>query len=110
MRAFVGLVTPPSILGRGYCTVLTVFIYTAAVSSNSPWSFVSAGMEHMLGPHWMELFEFVGVSASKPLFYTGKRPFRLVSVHYFTTRVPPCKVLATPSGRGGGGGSTVLRA
>lgn len=36
-------------------------------------------MEHMLGPNWIELFEFVGVSASKPLFYTGTRPFRLVS-------------------------------
>lgn len=40
-------------------------------------------MEHMLGPNWIELFEFVGVSASKPLFYTGKRPFRLVSVMYY---------------------------
>lgn len=51
---------------------------TIPVSSNSPWKFVNAGMEHMLGPDWIELFEFVGVSASKPLFYTGKRPFRLV--------------------------------
>ncbi|CAN0052201.1 unnamed protein product [Laminaria digitata] len=49
------------------------------ISSNSPWRFVSAGMEHMLGPNWIELFDFVGVSASKPLFYTGTRPFRLVS-------------------------------
>ncbi|CAN0421651.1 unnamed protein product, partial [Hapterophycus canaliculatus] len=51
----------------------------APVSSNSPWKFVNAGMEHMLGPKWTELFEFIGVSASKPLFYTGKRPFRVVS-------------------------------
>ncbi|CAM9285200.1 unnamed protein product [Scytosiphon promiscuus] len=49
------------------------------ISSNSPWKFVNAGMEHMLGPNWTELFEFIGVSASKPLFYTGQRPFRLVS-------------------------------
>eukprot|EP00904_Undaria_pinnatifida_P001496 jgi/Undpi1/11347/HiC_scaffold_30.g13644.m1 len=49
------------------------------ISSNSPWRFVNAGMEHMLGPNWIDLFEFVGVSASKPLFYTGTRPFRLVS-------------------------------
>lgn len=49
------------------------------ISSNSPWRFVSAGMEHMLGKDWKDMFEFVGVSASKPLFYTGNRPFRLVS-------------------------------
>lgn len=36
-------------------------------------------MEHMLGPEWTDLFDFIGVSASKPLFYTGTRPFRLVS-------------------------------
>ncbi len=53
--------------------------HNPTVSSNSPWKFVNAGMEHMLGPKWMDLFEFVGVSASKPLFYKGNRPFRLVS-------------------------------
>lgn len=37
----------------------------------------------MLGPDWIDLFEFVGVSASKPLFYTGKRPFRLVGFCFF---------------------------
>lgn len=37
-------------------------------------------MEHMLGPDWIDMFEFVGVSASKPIFYTGKRPFRMVGV------------------------------
>ncbi|CAM9196738.1 unnamed protein product [Ectocarpus sp. 6 AP-2014] len=49
------------------------------ISSNSPWRFVNAGMEHMLGPTWNDLFDFIGVGASKPLFYTGSRPFRLVS-------------------------------
>lgn len=51
------------------------------VCSNSPWKFMNAGMEHMLGPDWIDLFEFVGVKASKPLFYTGSRPFRLVKEH-----------------------------
>ncbi|CAN0038991.1 unnamed protein product, partial [Choristocarpus tenellus] len=49
------------------------------VSSNSPWYFVCAGMTHIVGPDWMDLFDFVGVSASKPHFYTGTRPFRRVS-------------------------------
>lgn len=42
---------------------------------------MNAGMKHMLGPDWIDLFEFVGVKASKPLFYTGSRPFRLVKEH-----------------------------
>lgn len=59
--------------------VVVVVHLPEPVSSNSPWKFVNAGMEHMLGPEWTDLFDFIGVSASKPLFYTGTRPFRLVS-------------------------------
>ncbi|CAJ1403743.1 unnamed protein product [Effrenium voratum] len=47
--------------------------------SNSPFWFVDAGMKYVCGEAWRELFDVVVVSAGKPGFYTGNRPFREVS-------------------------------
>ncbi|CAN0008686.1 unnamed protein product, partial [Discosporangium mesarthrocarpum] len=67
------------------------------ISSNSPWPFVSAGMTHIVGEDWMNLFHFVGVSVGKPQFYTGKRPFRLVSAR--TGRIKWTEVVELEKGK-----------
>eukprot|EP00472_Partenskyella_glossopodia_P002052 CAMPEP_0197522094 /NCGR_PEP_ID=MMETSP1318-20131121/7282_1 /TAXON_ID=552666 /ORGANISM="Partenskyella glossopodia, Strain RCC365" /LENGTH=559 /DNA_ID=CAMNT_0043074329 /DNA_START=208 /DNA_END=1887 /DNA_ORIENTATION=- len=47
--------------------------------SNSQFWYVDAGMRHVVGDDWRELFEVVVVGASKPGFYTENSPFREVS-------------------------------
>lgn len=47
--------------------------------SNSMFWYVDAGMKHVVGADWRSLFDIVVVSAGKPAFYTGNRPFREVS-------------------------------
>eukprot|EP00930_Biecheleria_cincta_P086837 TRINITY_DN76086_c0_g1_i1.p1 TRINITY_DN76086_c0_g1~~TRINITY_DN76086_c0_g1_i1.p1 ORF type:complete len:591 (-),score=97.63 TRINITY_DN76086_c0_g1_i1:105-1877(-) len=49
------------------------------LASNSEFWYVDAGMKHMLGENWRDLFDVVVVSAGKPAFYTQSRPFRQVS-------------------------------
>lgn len=49
------------------------------LASNSEFWYVDAGMKHMLGKNWRDLFDVVVVSAGKPAFYTQSRPFRQVS-------------------------------
>ncbi|XP_067947991.1 5'-nucleotidase domain-containing protein 3-like isoform X2 [Watersipora subatra] len=45
--------------------------------SNSGFPFINAGMTHMVGSHWLDLFDVVIINARKPDFFTsGKRPFR----------------------------------
>ncbi|XP_048347071.1 5'-nucleotidase domain-containing protein 2 isoform X2 [Sphaerodactylus townsendi] len=45
--------------------------------TNSPFSFVDKGMNHMVGKDWRDLFDMVIVQAEKPSFFTDKRkPFR----------------------------------
>jgi len=47
--------------------------------SNSPFWYVDAGMRHVIGEDWMEVWEAIIVSAGKPRFYTeDARPFRMV--------------------------------
>jgi len=47
--------------------------------SNSPFWYVDAGMRHVIGEEWKEVWEAVIVSAGKPRFYTDDaRPFRMV--------------------------------
>jgi len=47
--------------------------------SNSPFWYVDAGMRHVIGNDWKDVWEAVIVSAGKPRFYTDDaRPFRLV--------------------------------
>ncbi|XP_076435703.1 5'-nucleotidase domain-containing protein 2-like [Babylonia areolata] len=46
--------------------------------TNSGFPFVNAGLAHMLGPDWRDLFDIVIVGARKPkFFHAGSRPFRL---------------------------------
>lgn len=47
--------------------------------SNSPFEFVNKGMVYVCGEDWRSRFDVVVVSAGKPGFYTGTRPFREVS-------------------------------
>jgi HAD superfamily 5'-nucleotidase-like hydrolase len=48
--------------------------------SNSPFWFVNAGMNFILGENWREYFECVVAEAGKPSFYTdNSRPFREVN-------------------------------
>uniref|UniRef100_A0A4W3ICX4 5'-nucleotidase domain containing 2 n=1 Tax=Callorhinchus milii TaxID=7868 RepID=A0A4W3ICX4_CALMI len=45
--------------------------------TNSPFSFVDMGMQHMVGQDWRDLFDLVIVQAEKPTFFTDRRkPFR----------------------------------
>lgn len=44
--------------------------------SNSRFEYVDAGLTHLIGKHWRDLFDFVCTSAAKPQFYTGKALFR----------------------------------
>ncbi|KAG7383495.1 5'-nucleotidase domain-containing protein 3 [Phytophthora boehmeriae] len=44
--------------------------------TNSSFPYINAGLRHMLGDEWRELFDVVSVSANKPKFYTRKRSFR----------------------------------
>lgn len=47
--------------------------------SNSPFWYVDAGMRHVIGSNWKDVWEAVIVSAGKPRFYTDDaRPFRNV--------------------------------
>ncbi|KAL7480746.1 hypothetical protein ACHAW6_006409 [Cyclotella cf. meneghiniana] len=49
--------------------------------SNSPFWYVDAGMNYVVGPDWREQWDVVIVSAGKPAFYTeDNRPFREVGV------------------------------
>ncbi|KAH7731078.1 5-nucleotidase domain containing 2-like protein [Aphelenchoides avenae] len=45
--------------------------------SNSPFSFINAGMTYMLGSDWRKYFKYVVVSARKPDFFQANTPFRL---------------------------------
>jgi HAD superfamily 5'-nucleotidase-like hydrolase len=49
--------------------------------SNSPFWYVDAGMNYVVGPEWRDQWDVVIVSAGKPAFYTeDNRPFREVGV------------------------------
>lgn len=59
--------------------------------SNSPFWYVNAGMNYVIGPDWRDSWDAVIVSAGKPVFYTeDARPFREVSTN--TDRVKFKKV------------------
>ncbi|XP_076453539.1 5'-nucleotidase domain-containing protein 2-like [Babylonia areolata] len=46
--------------------------------TNSGFPFINAGMRHMIGAGWLDLFDIVIVRARKPkFFHLGNRPFRL---------------------------------
>ncbi|CAJ0922868.1 unnamed protein product, partial [Mesorhabditis belari] len=68
--------------------------------TNSPFTFMNAGMTYMLGPDWRELFTHVVVQARKPDFFQGKTPFRLFNettgnLHYEKVQeLEPGKVYA----------------
>ena len=48
--------------------------------SNSPYWYVDAGMRHVIGDGWRDMWDAVVVSAGKPVFYTAdSKPFREVS-------------------------------
>ncbi|EDO41423.1 predicted protein, partial [Nematostella vectensis] len=47
--------------------------------TNSPYTFVDRGMDHMVGGGWQELFDVIITKARKPTFYNQVyRPFRCV--------------------------------
>lgn len=49
-------------------------------ASNSPFWYVDAGMQYVLGENWRGIWDAIIVSAGKPAFYTEtKRPFREVN-------------------------------
>uniref|UniRef100_A0AC35TW52 5'-nucleotidase domain-containing protein 3 n=1 Tax=Rhabditophanes sp. KR3021 TaxID=114890 RepID=A0AC35TW52_9BILA len=47
------------------------------IITNSPFSFVNAGMTYMIDKNWRDLFKYVVVSARKPNFFKNAAPFRL---------------------------------
>ncbi|CAD5219680.1 unnamed protein product [Bursaphelenchus okinawaensis] len=47
------------------------------IATNSPFTFMNAGMTYMLGPDWRKFFKYVMVSTKKPGFFQGNAPFRL---------------------------------
>jgi hypothetical protein len=50
-------------------------------NSNSPFWYVDAGMKHLIGSDWRNIWDLVIVSADKPNFYMdNSKPFREVSV------------------------------
>lgn len=57
--------------------------------SNSMFWYVDAGMTHVIGDDWRSLFDVVVVSAGKPDFYTGSRPFREVSTRTGRVKFKP---------------------
>lgn len=44
--------------------------------TNSPFSFVNAGMIYLLGENWRDYFDVVVANAKKPNFFVVNRPFR----------------------------------
>ena len=57
--------------------------------SNSPFWFVDKGMSYVCGEDWRKRFNVVVVSAGKPQFYTGTRPFREVSTRTGRVKFKP---------------------
>eukprot|EP01082_Thalassiosira_pseudonana_P009026 g8125.t1 g8125 contig27:241718-243970(+) len=50
--------------------------------SNSPFWYVEAGMNYVVGPEWRDQWDVVIASAGKPAFYTeDNRPFREVDIN-----------------------------
>ena len=50
--------------------------------SNSPFWYVEAGMNYVMGPEWRDQWDVVIASAGKPAFYTeDNRPFREVDIN-----------------------------
>ncbi|CAD5226772.1 unnamed protein product [Bursaphelenchus xylophilus] len=47
------------------------------IVTNSPFTFMNAGMTYMLGPEWGRFFKYIVVSSKKPGFFQGNSPFRL---------------------------------
>lgn len=62
--------------------------------SNSPFRFVNRGMVHVCGEDWRSRFDVVVVSAGKPSFYTGNRPFREVSTRTGRIKFKPITSLS----------------
>lgn len=62
--------------------------------SNSPFWFVNKGMVHVCGEDWRNRFDVVVVSAGKPSFYTGNRPFREVSTNTGRIKFKPITALS----------------
>eukprot|EP00438_Fugacium_kawagutii_P005395 Skav219471 [mRNA] locus=scaffold2719:19607:21463:+ [translate_table: standard] len=62
--------------------------------SNSPFWFVNSGMVHVCGEDWRSRFDVVVVSAGKPGFYTGNRPFREVSTRTGRIKFKPITSLS----------------
>ncbi|CCI49680.1 unnamed protein product [Albugo candida] len=46
--------------------------------TNSSFPYIDAGLRHMVGDSWQQLFDVVLVSARKPNFYTRQRAFRVL--------------------------------
>ena len=83
--------------GRGLLQVLDTFRSAGKqlmLVSNSPFEFVNKGMNHVCGKDWRSRFDVVVVSAGKPGFYTGTRPFREVSTNTGRIKFKPITSLS----------------
>ncbi|CAJ0574533.1 unnamed protein product, partial [Mesorhabditis spiculigera] len=84
---------------------------TLFMVTNSPFTFMNAGMTYMLGSDWRKMFTHIIVQARKPSFFQGHTPFRLFNeesakLHYGkVTEFEPGRVYA-----GGNIGEFALRA
>jgi HAD superfamily 5'-nucleotidase-like hydrolase len=57
--------------------------------TNSGFEFIDKGLAYILGTNeWRSLFDVVIVDSNKPLFYSGRRPFRRIATRFSSTHEP----------------------